>query len=365
MTHLILHIGPPKCGSSSIQHFLKSEWKGHYRHVSPPLIDLMDQNVVSDDSNLAEFISEVNEMLKKKNFAILSHEYFFECHRAVKFICDQVKADRISIIGYVRPSSKLLVAAFNQWEFRNPEMSDSINEILKSNLLEPNLFLGTEAYLMAIVLDSQKLTLKPYKWSEEFLKLESLISHDHVELIVNSLPSKNRSFDLIEDFCDKSGLAKGSYSPDVINPAFSEIIVESFYRTSKEFKNRLGQHGYNHFLRKVSAEMNEVHLTTSSLFQKLCAYIDGETHSETISFSRRYNIPEEELLPDNRTEKDAVLKLIKEENNLRQSQSSLLVAYQNMSSEWAVRSFDDFVANSKKKSSKSGISKLLTIFKKK
>lgn len=360
-----MHIGPPKCGSSSIQNYLKSECSAQYRHVAPSLIDLMNQQPDLMDQKVVEFIGEVNRLVKSDKVVILSHEYFFECHYAIKYICDQVKVDRITIIGYVRRSSHVLVAAFNQWEFRNPDMSDDIQRILRTHKIDSNLFLGVEAYLMAIILASEKLVLRPYNWSEEYGSLESLLKYDHVEIKVNALPSNVRSYDLIVDFCDKAGLSKENYSPDVINPSFSEIVVESFYRTSNEFKNRVGQHGFNHFFRKLSAEMNDLELSDTNFFKSLCLYIDGENYSETLSFSQRYGIPESELLTNHRIEKDEVLKLIKEENELRKSQLDVLQNNQKEAAEWAVCSFDDFLTHSKKKSSRTWILKLISIFKKK
>src|SRR5690606_29682577 len=91
MKKIILHIGPGKCGSSSIQSFFDTNKKPCKERVSFILMKIIDINklnveVLSEDLSLY-YEGFLRKGIRKYDVLILSHEYLFQCSLAIKQLC--------------------------------------------------------------------------------------------------------------------------------------------------------------------------------------------------------------------------------------------------------------------------------------
>src|SRR6476646_7472146 len=125
MKKLILHVGPPKCGSSTIQHFFSNQPKPcaekiRFQILQPRLINDLNQASPSADSwrHLDDIFSA---SMSEEEILILSHEFLFQCPSAVIRIATvgRVHSFETRIVGFCRRQSDYLVSAYSQWFFRD------------------------------------------------------------------------------------------------------------------------------------------------------------------------------------------------------------------------------------------------------
>jgi hypothetical protein len=159
MARLILHIGPAKCGSTSIQQFFTAQKKPctentHCILLNPLEISELDCERPSK-SILATFTQLLLSGLNGCDVLILSHEYLFQSQYAIKHICSLAKnlVTKTYIIGYSRRQSEFLRSAYSQWSFRSPDLVKGAIEVFDELGLDPVLFSGLERQLIAAIVN--------------------------------------------------------------------------------------------------------------------------------------------------------------------------------------------------------------------
>lgn len=216
MTRLIIHVGPGKCGPSSIQRFFESQEqpcveKTRFIKVPPAIISNLNREN-PDDSTISTTTELVVDNLPGKGVLILSHEYLFQCPNAIKRICDIAKiyVPIILIIGYSRRQSDFIISAYSQWLFRSPDrVKETTDEIINLGL-DPLLFSGLERQLIASIANdfySARQLVSNYSildWRNSYLTISQHVHESGAIVKCGILPQKETSVSLILDFCKKS-----------------------------------------------------------------------------------------------------------------------------------------------------------------
>ena len=156
MSKLVIHVGPGKCGSSSIQGFFKRRkrpcvQKTRFIKLDKTEILKLDHEI-PEESAVTAFTRLLSNNLNRCDILILSHELLFECPYAIKNIC-KISTDLVSsivIIGYSRRQSDFLVSAYHQWGFREQDRVKEDIDALIDLELDPILFIGLERHLIEI-----------------------------------------------------------------------------------------------------------------------------------------------------------------------------------------------------------------------
>ena len=213
MPNLIVHIGPGKCGSTSIQQFFGSNKnpcneKIHFHLLDP--IEIKKLNCTEPTNSTLQFFKEIIKKYSSYcDVLILSHESLFNHPDSIKHLCEVASGftSKTSVIGYSRRQSDLLVSAYSQWFFRSLKLNKKINIDLRKMEVDTLLFSGLEKLLIAFIendfYDDSFIILDMYR---SYQKIENLIKKMNVEVFCGILPNKKYKFSLIQDFCSNANL---------------------------------------------------------------------------------------------------------------------------------------------------------------
>ncbi len=228
MANLIIHVGPGKCGSSSIQHFFETKnqpcvQKTHYIKLNP--LEINELNCEKPDSDkLATFTELLLGNLAGCDVLILSHEYLFDCPDTIKNICIAATnlVSEILIIGYSRRQSDFIVSAYSQWLFFMPDRVREVANVLIDLHLNPILFSGLERQLIASIANDFYSARQPSNksildWNNSYHTLLQLVRESCATIKCGTLPKAESGVSLIRDFCEKSGLTLRKETETLIN----------------------------------------------------------------------------------------------------------------------------------------------------
>lgn len=216
MSNLVIHVGPPKCGSSSIQHFFKSRkrpcvQKTRFIMLDPIQISKLNHEI-PEESAVTAFTRLLSNNLNGCDVLILSHEFLFQCPYTIKNIC-KIATDLVSsivIIGYNRRKSDFLVSAYHQWGFREPDRVKVAIDALIDLELDPILFSGLERNLIASIVNDFYRAEQPkhsiQDWYISYQNISQLVHESRAVIKCGVLPGKGSDKSLIQDFCEKSDL---------------------------------------------------------------------------------------------------------------------------------------------------------------
>lgn len=318
MSRLVIHIGPPKCGSSTIQNFcLKKPFKGKvaYRFIPP---DLYLAEIES--ARFEHFIRKLKSDLKRNDAVIISHESLFMQRVFLKTVCERVTPGQVSIIGYARKPSSFLVSSYNQWFFRDIKAQQKHSETLEKYLVNPIFFSGLEIYLMGLIFSDFKPsgnnTYPLYNWNYNYQALRNELPADS-QFLVNSLPSSSYSYNLIDDFCEKAGLVvksrKRNKARKRVNTRFDALLVESISNSLYSNAEIVPVHSENKYLIRFSQQLGNRKEPASRFVNDLCACIDSVFLPDNKTFCSVYSLPLSEFEPRKLISKEQLTDIIKKE----------------------------------------------------
>ncbi len=351
---LIIHVGPPKCGSSTIQNFAKQKpFKGKvaYRFIFGPEVDTYNIKDI-DSKEFKAFIKSLNKDLRQNDAVILSQEQFFPDAFTVENICKQVDTDNIVIIGYSRRQSGYLISAYNQWEFRSHLSYNYFSEVLVQNNINAVYFNGLETFLLGVIFSNFNPPLKSprhrlYNWGLYYQKLKE--ASKPYTLIANCLPSKDYAYNLIEDFCHKTGLEIKKKKLHLLqernNTQFDPILTESMHNAlSFNIDVLPDEHKNNKELHRLSNMFHHNKYKKTAFVQMLANYIDSEFLSSNKDFCVSYNIPLTEFEPEKALTRDEILIYIKDEMEKRKNNAEAIILEQKkLTGEWMKFSYDHII----------------------
>lgn len=357
MSQLIVHVGPPKCGSSSIQNFLgKAPCKERIRYINlgPETIDSFNKRNLNS-KRFYNFTKRINNDLKFNDCVILSQEYLFGNTTCIENICNVADTEDIKIIGYSRKQSSFLISAFSQWEFRSINSNEFYSKILIDHKINSCFFTGLEGFLISVILsDFEPLLTDPryriYNWNFYYQQIEK--SLPNYDVVVNCLPSKSYSYNLIEDFCTQSNITIKKNKQDLSmkreNIKFDSTLTESMYCALTNDMKIPDEHSYNNKLNDLSFKLGMNYYPQTKFLKHLSDYIDTYFFPSNMKFCQRHSIPIKEFEPSQKISKEQVQNLIiKELNRRRKNPEELLIYYKELLGKWGQFSYNSLLSPQK------------------
>ena len=339
MPDLILHVGPGKCGSSSIQGFFASQknpclQKTRYKLLNPADISELNHDQPSEKI-MTDFTKLVSNNLRC-DALILSHEFLFQCAYAVRNICNLAKnlVNKIVIVGYSRQQSDRLVSAYSQWYFRSPEIIKEVSEVLNTLEIDPVLFSGLERHLIASIVNDFYSVRQVFKhnimdWFHSYENMSQLVGASGAYIRCGLLPKKDSNISLIQDFCEKCELTLRDKTKDVSNKVanlkFNKDIVEAIYNAVDFGLDMPGPHVNNSLLHHLSSMNVKTGEETSDFFLKLKSYIDTYFLDSNRHLCQKYDLNEDYFEPAERISKSDILDIIKQEGQKREANKADII----------------------------------------
>lgn len=347
MATLILHVGPGKCGSSSIQQFFATQknpcvQNTHYEQLKPFEIEELNREIPGE-SILASFTEQISANLSKCDALILSHEYLFQCPHAVKNICSLVRnlATKIFIIGYSRKQSDFLVSAYSQWLFRSPDRINEATNALKELGLESVLFTGLERQIIASIANDfysarQLSGRSTLDWYKSYSKISQLVGDTGAVIKCGVLPKKESDNLLIYDFCVKSELTLDYKIKDALqltsNVSFNQDVIEAVNNAAALRLNVPGPHEGNWILDVLSSNIGPISKKSPEFLLKLKSYIDTYYLDSNLQLCQEYGLSETYFTPSRSFSKSEIMDVIFDEAQRRSSNKSAIISdYQILS----------------------------------
>ncbi len=332
MKSLILHVGPPKCGSSSVQRFFKNHKK--------PFVE-KSQFVRLDGSTVQQLeqgklTTEIRKALKLKGHVILSHEALFIKPEALRTIVKLAteRVPEIRLIGYSRRSSSFMLSAYHQWGFRNPKVVQPVNQVLRENDIDPSQFLGFERQLIASIIKDFDFGSTPVMdWNKSYGHLEDLLSFAPVKMKVGFLPVPGSAPNLILDFSRKAGLSlKKRYHQVKLqsNPGFNSHLTEFVNNAVVQQREVPGPHDDNDFFHQVSAFLPSPLEVSPSFTELLKNYIDTYFYPSHQEFCRKYQLNTDYFKVSGNPSKELVLEAIQKEMQTRLKEHRMTHVYREV-----------------------------------
>lgn len=340
MARLILHIGPGKCGSTSIQQFFATQKKPcvqntRYNLLNPQEILQLNREK-PDESILATFAEQLSEKFIGCDALILSHEALFQNPYAVKNICYLAKSlvTKISIIGYSRRQSDFLVSAYSQWLFGSPDRINEITNVLDEFGLDSVLFTGIERQIMASIINDfySARQLSGYSllnWHNSYNNISQLVCESGAVIKCGVLPNKESDKPLIQDFCIKSELSLHVKMKDAIqkvyNVSFNQDVIEAVNNAVAFDLEVPGRPEINGVVRLLSSKMKKITPNSSEFMSNLKSYIDTYYWDSNHQLCKQYGLNKTYFSPSESFSKLKILDMIVHEGIQRSTNKSAII----------------------------------------
>lgn len=348
MAKLILHVGPGKCGSSSIQQFFATHKNPcvestNYIFLNPRDILILNKKEPNQEL-LIRYADQISESLLNCDTLILSNESLFQNPYTIKNICSLAESlvEKIFIIGYSRRQSGFLVSAYSQWLFRSSDRVNEIENVLDELELDSDLFTGLEKQLIASINNDfysarQLSGCSIMDWNNSYTNISKLVSEHGALIKCGVLPKKRSHISLIQDFCEKSDLTldsemKGAVE-QIVNLSFNQDIVEAMNNAISFGLDIPAPHDMNKVIGSLSSKIRVIEQKSSEFLSNLKSYIDTYYFDSNIQLCNQYNLDETYFLPAKRLRKSEIMELIFEEGRQRSlDKSSIIKNYRMLSS---------------------------------
>lgn len=302
---LVLHVGPGKCGSTSIQQYFLHQpnpCRGSVRFI------LLDPNQISalnrddpDKQHIETLKSQLLEWFDKCDNLILSHEALFQSPAALRQLClhSRDRVSEIRVVGYSRKQSAFIKSAYSQWHFRSPERVAETVNVLKKSGVQPFLFTGLERHLIAAINSDfhtarQLSNYTIHNWFPAYKQLEKYVEGLNVEIKCGTLPDKQSRTGLIEDFCKKAGLKmklfKKIRDEKILNASFNDELVEAINVAVLSGASMPGPHEKNNQLSRLSSLMEPGEKLSTDFISELYSYIDSYYYEDNMNLCRQFEL---------------------------------------------------------------------------
>ncbi|MGJ8677018.1 MAG: hypothetical protein ACSHX0_05840 [Akkermansiaceae bacterium] len=339
MAKLILHVGPGKCGSSTVQQFFATQKKPCVQSTRYNLMDLSEIKALNcEEPNklvLTSFTKQLSKNLSGCDTLILSQESLFQCPRAIKNICflAKNKASEISIIGYSRRQSDFLISAYSQWFFRSLERVNEVVNILDELELDVAVFTGLERQLIASIANDfySARQLSGYSilnWHNSYNNILQLTHESGALIKCGVLPNKESDITLIQDFCEKSELTlrhtTDNSTRKISNVSFNQDVIEAI-NNAVTLGLEVGPHESNDVIELLSSKMSPVTKCSSEFLSKLKSYIDTYYLDSNIQLCKQFGLNETYFAPSDSPKKSEILDIIVHEGHQRSLNKSTII----------------------------------------
>ncbi len=339
MNKLVLHVGPGKCGSSTIQEFFIANEKPCAENLNFIFLDaneiLKISTVDSAEDSIEYFTSLIRHSTEINEVTILSHEFLFSKRYAIKHICSiaQDLVDEILIVGYSRRQSGFTISSYSQWFFRSPERISEANKEVIAMGLDPIYFSGLERHLIASISNDfyssrQMSDDSILNWNESYGEVERLTAPFGAKIRCGNLPQRDAPKNLVEDFCEKAGLTINADHKHLTNVTsnvkFNGDLIEAISIATELGLDVPNPHLDNEFLSDVSKAITSARFLDESFLTALKLYIDSYYLESNLEYSEKYGLDNSFFEVTKKHSKVEVMELIKNEQSKR-AQNNLII----------------------------------------
>jgi len=343
MAKLILHIGPAKCGSTSIQQFFRNQpdpCRQQLRFVLMDPAEIAELNKpVADEASLVGCRDLLLGNRQGVEALVVSHEYLFQCPLAVRRICEtgQSVFSEIMIIGYCRRQGDFLVSAYSQWLFRAPRRIQEVNAVLHEHGLDATFFSGLERQLIASIMNEfySARQLSEYAildWSASYQNLAEQVEPLGSTINCGVLPGRNGAISLVEDFCARAGLELHrqllTVAGEIANMSYHPDIIEAINCAVVRQRTVPGPHESNDRLEELSSLLEADDVRNTAFIGRLKAYVDSYFHEANLRLCTRFGLNPDYFAAQNGLSKVEIIDCIRrEQDRRRQDPLALLEKY--------------------------------------
>ena len=325
MNWIVLHVGPEKCASSTIQDALLSNAPPFGDQLIGKALTPFDVVLLDCDRPGPETISWFEQLIDEARprtrdrgpakVLVLSHEALFKLDRAIPNLAEICvrHADEVAVVLYVRRQSDFLVSSFSQWLFRSPDRIAEVGQVLTANGLDPVLFWGVERHLIAAILGGWEIGRQPsghlyLDWSQSVTARAEALAPLGVSVSVGCLPRPGFEFDLIADFLDRAGVDPASYSKGhrVSNAAYPAAIVEGVMNAIEAGHSMPDPHEANDFFGFRTNIIPDEADADGYFLSRLKSHIDTVFEDKNETFSREFNLPAGYFTPAERIDAETI-----------------------------------------------------------
>jgi hypothetical protein len=340
MARLILHVGPGKCGSSSIQKFFNTHQRTclqntRYEILEPSLICELNSKECND-SLLDIFSRKLSRYIEESDHIILSHEFLFQNPYAIRNICLLAASlvEKTIIIGYSRRQSDFLVSAYSQWWFRSRSRVNEVSDVLIKLGIDPLLFTGLERQFIASIHNDfhSSRMLSGYHildWHRSYNTISKLIDGLNVVIKCGILPNKESANLLIEDFCAKANIILDSRIKDAsnitANISFNHNIIEAINNAVVFGLEMIGPHDSNDTVSFLSSMIEKKTIKVNTFLLNLKLYIDSYFLRSNTNLCKKYGLDENYFTPSIYYRKQHAIEMISDEVHNRCLHKSAII----------------------------------------
>lgn len=338
-TKLVLHVGPGKCGSSSIQNFFATQKLPciesiRYKLLNPARIAKLNSQD-TDKELLDEVMQQLYVDLSGVDCLILSHEFLFQNPHAVYNYCLLAKTltPKVAIIGYSRRQSSFLASAYSQWLFRSPERIREVNAIINRLGLDPSVFTGLERQFIASIENDfySARQLSGYSildWHSAYNNIAQLTNTLGVTIKCGTLPKKESSPSLIQDFCGRANLTLHSDTKDAhrekANLSYDHSVIEAINTAICLGIDMMGPHECNEIMSMLSS-LTKTTVDSDGFLSELASYTDWYYWPSNRMFCKQNGLEREYFMPGPEISKQEILDSIAHENHKRSMNKSVVI----------------------------------------
>lgn len=332
MNRIVLHVGPEKCGSSSIQNALGSGSEKLDEIVHAVKLVPDDVLKLNTDSPAQEDIARFRQIIKGATAAhpgktlILSHEMMFKMTNVLVHLSNisHEYADEVIVIAYIRRQSDFLISSFGEFLFRSPERISEAAEILTDNGIDPSLFWGVERHLIAAILGGWKVGRQLsghlyLNWSKSIPKRTAALAPTGAKVSIGVLPRAGFSMPLISDFLSRAGLdpEAGANVDRVRNPSFHPSLIEAVVNAIEAGHPMPGPHEANDFFDLINSPEVQTIGPEAPFVTLLKAHIDTVFEKRNVELAEALNLPADYFVPDERIDLPTIRAEIDREATIR------------------------------------------------
>lgn len=305
LNKIVIHVGPEKCGSTSIQQATAKIGKNSGSELNgilfpPRLVVQLNESQLSSriEKEVEDIISKRIKQFPTKNL-VVSHESFFKMPQAVLNMVriSERYCSEVIVTCYIRKQADFLASSFGQWIFRSKERILETRKILEDNGLECGFLSGVERHLLAAKLSNwhsgRLLSNHNYiNWDKSISELEKFLNDTSAKLKVGVLPTSQIRFSLINDFLSKIGtnVELSESVEETSNGSFHPILIEATVNAIEAGYQVPGPHDNGFYIRNSTTDLQK-NSSKADFIEALKWHINQDFISTNESVALRYSLP--------------------------------------------------------------------------
>ncbi|WP_428928923.1 hypothetical protein [Marinibacterium sp. SX1] len=223
LRRIVLHVGPEKCGSTTIQGALGMDPAAPgpmADRVRGVLLDPYALVFLESDSPAENVVADLHGLIAahgrddSNRLLVLSHEMIFKSPRLLGVLAAIAgeHADEVVALACLRRQSDLVISGFGQWHFRSAERLRAAGAVIEAQGIEPGLFLAVERHLAAALLDGWQVARQPSghfyaDWAAGLAERAGVMRAVGGRLAVAALPPRGQEARFLPEVLGRIGLA--------------------------------------------------------------------------------------------------------------------------------------------------------------